>query len=802
MSSYLRLTLLLVALFTNILGTSQTTFERYDRAKITFTDAQGFMLMRAGVPMDHGIKGKDNSIISDFSQSELEAARKTGAQVEILIEDIQSLYKKQIDTAEQSVLGSRNPAPCDDSGSTTVPVPQNYNNGSMGGFLTYQEVLDELDDMRALFPNLITARTPISDFETEGVEPAGYNITPGIGGNNIFWVRISDNPEASEGEPQMLYTSLHHAREPASMQQLIFYMWYLLENYESSDEIQQIVNNTELVFVPVLNPDGYLFNQFTNPNGGGLWRKNRKNTVGVDNNRNYDYHINGDPNNGSWGGPGSSSNPNSCVYHGDGPFSEIENQAVKWLVEQNNFAAAMNNHTFGQILFFPFGYANVPTPEENIYNFINPLLVSQNGFDPIRDAPFAGESDDFMYGTVGTHDRIFAFTPEIGTSFWPPESSIIGINQDMIFFNMNIAKMVNAYAKAQDTTPQFLGENTSPSISYTINSFSINDDFSNNFEVRIEAISDNITNTGSVVNHTNLFASENDSGSITITLDNDIAIGETVEFDIVVDGGAIEDRLTVTKFFGNAEILFTDAGNSTDNFVNQGWSVTSEEAVSPTTSITDSPGGNYNSNQNERITLENELDLTEAVSASVSFYALWEIETNFDYAQFEISRDGGATWEPQCGDFTVTGSANQDQGQPVYEGNQPDWVLENINLSDYLGDTILARFQLVTDGIINQDGFYFDDLTFQVLNEDPLSIDEFGTESFSLFPNPVQNELNIQTTASSYNSTIYSIQGQRITSTANLNGNTTINLSELRSGLYFIQLQTEVEIQTFRFVKN
>ncbi|GIR22017.1 MAG: hypothetical protein CM15mP36_12240 [Flavobacteriales bacterium] len=35
-------------------------------------------------------------------------------------------------------------------------------------------------------------------------------------------VKISDNPNVDEDEPQILYTALHHAREPGSMQQLIF----------------------------------------------------------------------------------------------------------------------------------------------------------------------------------------------------------------------------------------------------------------------------------------------------------------------------------------------------------------------------------------------------------------------------------------------------------------------------------------------------------------------------------------------------------------------------------------------------
>ncbi len=95
----------------------------------------------------------------------------------------------------------------------------------------------------------------------------------------------------------MLYTALTHAREPASVQQLLYFMYYILENYGVDDEITDIVDNTELYFVPCVNPDGYVYNQMESPQGGGMWRKNRRNngdgSFGVDLNRNFGY---------KWGG--------------------------------------------------------------------------------------------------------------------------------------------------------------------------------------------------------------------------------------------------------------------------------------------------------------------------------------------------------------------------------------------------------------------------------------------------------------------------------------------------------------------
>jgi hypothetical protein len=83
--------------------------------------------------------------------------------------------------------------------------------------------------------------------------------------------------------------------------------------------------------------------------------------------------------------------------------------------------------------------------------------------------------------------------------------------------------------------------------------------------------------------------------------------------------------------------------------------------------------------------------------------------------QLEISTNGGSSWIPQCGNYTKAGSSNQAQGEPLYDGFQSTWVKEEISLSDYLGENILARFTIVSDGGVREDGFYFDDFEINVV---------------------------------------------------------------------------------------
>lgn len=795
--------LLLGMIVFTVLSYGQEVQEIYQKAKIYYNNSSDLQRLDAlGIPIEHGVHKKGHFFISDFSISELDRVRNAGFNIEVLIEDSAAYFLQK--NKLQPYL-QRNPT-CNGGGAIDYQTPANFNLGSMGGYLTYQELLDELDEMRMLYPNLITAPENISTFLTEGTPD--NTVTPSIGGNGIKWLKISDNPgSTSEGEPQILYTAIHHAREPMSLSQLVFYMWYLLENYDTDPEVQSIVDNTELYFVPVVNPDGYLYNQKTNPNGGGFWRKNRKNTYGTDLNRNYDYYINGDPGNGIWGGLGTSNNTGSNVYHGPSPFSEIETQAMKWFVENHDFVMAFNNHSYSKLLLYPYGYdENVPTPENALFQGISEELVSQNGYANIISSelyPAAGVSDDFMYGTVNTHTKIYAFTPEIGAEFWPNSNQIEPIAKEMMYLNITSAKMVNNYAGASDTSPQFVGDQAVINANFDIRRLGVAG--SGDFTVSLSPVSTNIVATGSPAAFSGLEVLDVESGTIQYTLAGGTAAGDDIIYDLIVNNGSYDTAFRVNKKFGNLIPIFTDPGDSTsDNFNNNGWDVTTSTFVSPSSSITDSASGNYPNNANETITLSDEIDLTTAIGANVTFWAKWEIENNFDYVQFEVSINGGSNWTAQCGKYTNEGSTNNSQptGEPLYDGFKTDWVLEEIDLSDYIGENILVRFHLSADDGVREDGFYFDDLTINIVEDYVLGDADISEVQFSIYPNPVKNLLNITTLFSNYSMEVYTLQGQLISLVEDLSGSQTINYSGYATGLYILKLTSEGTSQTFKIVKQ
>ena len=799
----MRKSILFIFILCTALGFSQNLQEKHQRAKISYNQSEDLIKLESfGIPIDHGVHKKGVFIISDFSISEIKTAKNAGYTVDILIEDSKEyfLQRNSINSLTEKNLF------CTDQTSSDFETPNNFNLGSMGGYLTYQEMLDQLDLMKSLYPDLITTKENISDFITEG-QPDN-STTPPIGGNGIKWVKISDNPSnSSENEPQILYTAIHHAREPNSLSQLIFYMWYLLENYDLDNEIKSIVDNTELFFVPVINPDGYLYNEKTDPNGGGFWRKNRKNGNGVDNNRNYDYYINGDPADGIWGGEGASNDPNNQTYHGTAPFSEVENQAIKWFCEQHDFVMALNNHSYGELLLYPYGYANeVPTPENELFEIVSEVLVSQNGYDNILSSglyPAAGDSDDFMYGTIGTHDKIYAMTPEIGPEFWPPSSQIEGIAKSMMYLNITSAKMVNNYADLIDTSPLFVGNEVIIDQTFDIKRLGLSG--SGNFTISINPISTNIGAVGDPISFSNLDVLEQTNGTIQYTLINETQAGDPIVFEIIINNGSYDTKILLNKIFGSLIPVFEDIGDSTtDNFDNNGWGITNTTYVSPSSSITESPNGNYQNNENKTIRLSENINLTNAIGANVTFYAKWDIENNWDYVQLEVSLDNGNSWIPQCGLFTNEGSSNggQPTGQPLYDGTQNNWVLEQIDLSDYLGEEITMRFKFESDGEVRADGFYFDDLTVNVLDDGTLSNADVLASQFSVYPNPVSNLVYITTPKNNYTLGIYNIQGQLMGTPSVYSGSQTIDYSQYTKGIYLMKFTSNDQTKIFKIIKN
>ncbi len=302
---------------------------------------------------------------------------------------------------------------------------------TMGGFRTFSEIVAYLDTLTSAYPEITTSK---------------FSIGTSIEGRDLWAVKISDNPDIDENEPEILYISLIHAREPAAGAAVLNLMDHFLSNYGIDPEITELVNTRELFFCPVQNPDGYVYNEQTDPDGGGVWRKNRRDNgddeYGVDLNRNYGYQ---------WGydNMGSSPDSSSETFRGIGPFSEPETDYVKDFIVSRNFTIIHNFHTYSNLELWPYGYDRLFTTEEDFFKNLGDSMTQYNGYTPeISWAlyPTNGCADDWAWGDTLSKPRVISVTVEIGgpsDGFWPPPSRIPTLVAENVWPNVFLARIAD-----------------------------------------------------------------------------------------------------------------------------------------------------------------------------------------------------------------------------------------------------------------------------------------------------------------------------------------------------------------------
>lgn len=717
--------------------------------------------------LDHYQSNK-TEIIVELPESEIAQMRDDGLEVKVLIEDMAQWYAerlKQKGGAESRANQCIGQAESD---------PQNFHLGSMGGYLTYEEILQELDEMGAAYPSIFKARSGISNFTTHQGRP-------------IYYVKISDNADTDEIEPRVLYSAHIHAREAITSMQLLYYMWYMLEQYALNPEIKYLIDNSEMYFVPVLNPDGFKRNQTNNPNGGGMHRKNMRNVgstnPGVDLNRNFDIY---------WNTTGVSANTNNDTYPGPSAASEPETQAYKWLADHCDFSASLTHHAYANQLLFPFGYDYVPTPDSAFFQDFTAEMVSVNGFENTQSVnlyPASGDTDDWLYTATADKPKVYAMTPESGGNgdgFWPAQNRIFPMCRNNLKMNLDLVRFATKTAVVKEKSSLFLAQQQSH-IAFDFKRFGL---INATYTLSLEPISSAIASVGAPKVYSNTTQLQVYSDSIALNIAGGTLEGTPIEFVLKLDNGDFIFRDTIQKIYGIGNEIFFDDASQLSAYSQTGgtWSTTGSTYVSAPTSITDSPSGNYANGLTKRIFISNPIALhgsAAILGSGLHFWAKWNIEKGYDYVQVEASDDNGQSWTPLCGKYTKPGTVNQDEGKPLYDGVQDSWVKEEIDLSAYLGSDIQIRFSLITDGGVRRDGFYFDDLKITYMYSS-LSVEQSIAQKLRLYPNPAGDQVYIEGLETGSDFRLINSLGQIIYSGLSQGDKTGIQIQGLEPGYYIL----------------
>ena len=646
-------------------------------------------LNNLGIPLDHVRKNKDESLDVVVTMEEAHALLEIGIPFDVRQHDLTEYF------VTRSMPG----------------IERDFPLGSMLGNYTLLEAIAQMDTLRNMYPDFVSEKD---------------SIGTSIEGRTIWAFKVSDYPSVDEDEPEVLYTGLTHAREPVSMMNLFFFVRWLCENYSSDPTAEFLVNHREMWFVPIINPDGYVYNETIAPNGGGMHRKNRRpnpdnsncnngTQQGIDLNRNYSYN---------WGADnsGSSGNPCSAVYRGASAFSEPETEAISNFILARQFKNVLHYHTYSNVLIHSWGDGTFPDePDLSTLREIGAEMTRENGYAVGTGTETIGygvngDAVDWTYGTAG----LISYTPEVGSyadNFWPSEDRVVPLCQDQVHSNKIFALVAgsdyivydrlfdNQFPTLEDTVAISLViqnrglTDSDGSVSLTINP--LNDaSLINSQTVIIQTIPSRTTDT------TIIFLSV-PAGSI-----NGTKAGLVIT---IQDTSSLAKLDSVSVIFGTPEVIFQDGGENGMTFWTDDdeWG-TVQDAAEGMYSITDSPIGDYVGDWGTSITqFINPLSFAGVVYPYVTFASKWSIEKNYDFVQFQISTDG-ISWHPLSGDYTTIGSGQtaQPSSEPGYDSYQEDWVNEFIDLAIFAHEPeVNIRFILRSDGSVEEDGFYFDDFS-------------------------------------------------------------------------------------------
>jgi hypothetical protein len=222
-------------------------------------------------------------------------------------------------------------------------------------FHSYSQMTTELQTIASTYPEI----TQLSDL--------GHTVQ----GRVLWGLKITDNPDVEENEPEVRICGLHHGNEYMSAELPLNLALLLVQNYSSDPTITELVDNREIWIIPMVNPDG---------REAGT----RYNAHGVDLNRNYGYM------------------PESTT-----PYSEPETRAMRNNALQNNFVLSLSFHCSGDIVNYIWNHKTQPVPDNTAVVALSNQYGSHNGYWVVEGYDWyqtLGDCDDFSYGCRGDID--------------------------------------------------------------------------------------------------------------------------------------------------------------------------------------------------------------------------------------------------------------------------------------------------------------------------------------------------------------------------------------------------------------
>ena len=171
-----------------------------------------------------------------------------------------------------------------------------------------------------------------------------------VQGRHILFVKISDNVNVRETEPQFMFSSSMHGDEITGYVLMLRLIDTLLTSYGTDARLTNLINSDEIWINPLANPDG------TYHGGNGtVYGATRYNANGVDLNRNF---------------PDPAAGP-----HPDGHAWQPETITMKTLAENNHFILSANFHGGAEVVNYPWDTWSRLHPDNTWWMLISHLYA-------------------------------------------------------------------------------------------------------------------------------------------------------------------------------------------------------------------------------------------------------------------------------------------------------------------------------------------------------------------------------------------------------------------------------------------
>ena len=325
-----------------------------------------------------------------------------------------------------------------------IPLPSQ--GSGIPGFPCYRTVEETYATAEAIVaahPDLATW-TDIGDSWEKTQDPGA--------GWDLYVLKLTQSA-ISGPKPSLFAHFAIHAREYTTAELGTRFAEMLVDGYGTDPDITWLLDYHEVHLVLQGNPDGR-----KRAETGLLWRKNTDNDYcsntnnrGADLNRNFAFE---------WGCCGGSSGSQcSSSYRGPTAASEPEIQALQDYASQlfpdqrgpdlsdparpDATGVAIDVHASGQLVLWPWGFTNDPSPNATALATFGRKLGYFNGYTPIEinDLTTAdGDSADHYYGELGVAGMAY----ELGTQFFEScpffESNIVPLNLPSLLYAAKVAR--------------------------------------------------------------------------------------------------------------------------------------------------------------------------------------------------------------------------------------------------------------------------------------------------------------------------------------------------------------------------